>query len=139
MRSILKKYLQVSKTITDRKNTDISKSKSEGIQEELKIPEFMNVKEVNIETIRRDNSDFRIPIFLSNQNVTKTVEQDKLRQAEVDRIREKIKAMTPKEKIVVIEALPVDICLDRIKTEYEKNQLFIKSIKESFSLLDIDM
>ena len=139
MRSILKKYLQVSKTITDRKNTDILKSKSEGIQEELKIPEFMNVKEVNMETIRRDNSDFRIPIFLSNQNVTKTVEQDKMRQAEVDRIREKIKAMTPKEKIVVVEALPVDICLDRIKTEYEKNQLFIKSIKESFSLLDIDM
>ena len=139
MKSILKKYLQVSKTITDRKNTDILKSKSEGIQEELKIPEFMNVKEVNMETIRRDNSDFRIPIFLSNQNVTKTVEQDKMRQAEVDRIREKIKAMTPKEKIVVVEALPVDICLDRIKTEYEKNQLFIKSIKESFSLLDIDM
>lgn len=116
-----------------------NKSKSEGIQDELDIPKFMNVNNSNTEVVRRDSSDFKIPSFLSKPGVVRIVEDIPMTQGYIDVLKSRIKAMPMNEKVVVAEALPVDICIDRIKTEYEKNSLFVNSIKESFSILGIDM
>lgn len=116
-----------------------NKSKSEGIQDELNIPKFMNVNNSNTEVVRRDSSDFKIPSFLSKPGVVRIVEDIPMTQGYIDVLKSRIIAMPMNEKVVVAEALPVDICIDRIKTEYEKNSLFVSSIKESFSILGIDM
>lgn len=135
MKSIIE-HLRLSKTIKDRMNDDIS-SKSEEIQDELKIPEFMNVN--NNDVSRRNDSDFEIPSFLSNPSVIKFIDNTPMTQAEIDILRDRIRGMSKAEKLVVVEALPVDICIDRIKNEYEKNQIFINSIKDSLAALSIDM
>lgn len=135
MKSIIE-HLRLSKTIKDRMNDDIS-SESEEIQDELKIPEFMNVN--NNDVSRRNDSDFEIPSFLSNPGVIKFIDNTPMTQAEIDILRDRIRGMSKAEKLVVVEALPVDICIDRIKSEYEKNQIFINSIKDSLAALSIDM
>jgi len=99
----------------------------------------MNVNNSNTEVVRRDSSDFKIPSFLSKPGVVRIVEDIPMTQGYIDVLKSRIKAMPMNEKVVVAEALPVDICIDRIKTEYEKNSLFVSSIKESFSILGIDM
>lgn len=134
----LKKYLQISKVIEDRVNGGVHIKCSEGIQRELQIPNFMNCTNYGVNVIDRDNRDFRIPNFLSNQKVVKEVDDIPMTIGYANVLRDRIKAMTTGEKIVVAEALPVDICIDRIKTEYEKNQKFVNSIKKSFSILGID-
>ena len=116
---------------------------SEGIRKELDIPKFMNVTECkqNDEVVRRYTSDFRIPSFLSSNpaNCKKNLDEEPpMTQGYVNTLTERVKAMTTGEKIVVVEALPVDICINRIITENEKQQKFAEAIRKSLSILSVD-
>ena len=136
----IKERLELSKTIKYRMN-NVSSS-SEGIRKELDIPKFMNVTDFkqNDEIVRRDTSDFKIPSFLSSNPgvIKRIVDEPPMTQGYANKLTERVKAMTTGEKIVVAEALPVDICIDRIRTENERQQKFAEAIRKSFSILGVD-
>lgn len=125
----LKEYLVLSKTINDRMND------SNVVREEFRIKE---VKNVSVDIVRREDvGDFDIPLNLSNQGGNNN-KCESMTQVQIRKLTEMIKAMSPEEKNVVVEALPVDICFERIKNEYERNQMFISSVMNSFSVLSIN-